>query len=338
MQSKLHLLSPPYSRRKALTVLAALAGTALATPVLQAQDNAAWPSKPVRLVVNFPPGSSPDVVGRAISVPLSQRLGQPFVVDNRAGAGGSLGADIAAKAQPDGYTLLASSGSAISINPHVYRKLPYDPDKDLIPVAAAARIELFLVAREQAPFNTFEELQAYAKAQPGRLTYGSAGNGTAPHIAGEMLKEQAQIDLLHVPYKGASQALQDLLAGQVDVLFDPGIAIGHIKNQKLKLIAVGSMKRSSLFPQTPTLNELGLKGFDAGTSHAFYVPTGTPMAIVEKLNAEITRIVQTPAVRSQIHALGAEVQVLSPEQLRQQLQQDRNRYGEVVRRRNIRAD
>ena len=326
------------TRRQMLEPLLGLSAFALASPWAMAQASNDWPNRPIRLVVNFPPGSSPDVVGRAIATPLSQRLGQPLVVDNRAGAGGSLGADIAAKAAPDGYTLLASSGSAIAINPHVYRKLAFDPDKDLIPVAAAARIELFLVASERAPFNTYEEFLSLAKKEPGRFSYGSAGNGTAPHIAGEMLKEQAGIDLLHVPYKGASQALQDLLAGQVDLLFDPGIAISHIKSGKLKLIAVGSAKRSSVFPQTATLNELGLKGFDAGTSHAFYAPAGTPAAIVERLNTEINRIVQTPAVQSQIHALGAEAQILTPAQLRQQLQQDSRRYGEVVRRRNIRAD
>ena len=334
-----HLALPPTSRRQAIARLAALPLAALApTHSVLANEAGAWPAKPVRLIVNFPPGSSPDVVGRAISQPLAQRLGQAFIVDNRAGAGGSLGADIAAKAPADGYTVLVSSGSAISINPHVYRKLAYDPEKDLLPVAAAARIELFLIASERAPFNTFEEFLNQARARPGHFSYGSAGNGTAPHIAGEMLKDKAGIDLLPVPYKGASQALQDLLAGQVDMLFDPGIAISHVKSGKLKLLAVGSLKRSTMFPQTPTLDELGLRGFDAGTSHAFYVPAGTPRPIVEKLNTEINRIVRTPAVTQQIHALGAEVQVLTPQQLGQQLRQDRLRYGEIVKRRNIQAD
>ncbi|WP_027015335.1 Bug family tripartite tricarboxylate transporter substrate binding protein [Comamonas composti] len=326
------------TRRPALAALAGLAAlTALAQPAA-ASNTAAWPQKPVRVIVNFPPGSSPDVVARAITVPLSKTLGQPFVIDNRSGAGGSLGADAAAKSAADGYTLLASSGSAIAINPHVYRKLPYDAEKDLAPVAAAARIELFLVARENAPFNTFEELLAHARARPGQLTYGSPGNGTAPHIAGEMLKEQARINLLHVPYRGAANVLQDVLAGQIDLFFDPGIAISHIQNKKLKLIAVGSLKRSSLFSQTPTLDELGLKGFDAGTSHAFYLPAGTPQPIVQRLNQEINRILQTPAVISQIHALGAEVQLLSPQQLHTQIRQDHDRFGEVVRRQGIRAE
>lgn len=323
------------SRRPVLAAMAAMAFPAFQATA--ATDNA-WPQKPVRVIVNFPPGSSPDVVARAITVPLSQALGQPFVIDNRSGAGGSLGADAAAKSAADGYTLLASSGSAISINPHVYRKLPYAPEKDLIPVAAAARIELFLVARANAPFNSYEELVAYARAKPGQLSYGSPGNGTAPHIAGEMLNEQAKINLLHVPYRGAANVLQDLLAGQIDIFFDPGIAITHIQNKKLKLIAVGSLKRSSLFAQTPTLNELGLKGFDAGTSHAFYLPAGTPRSIVQRLKKKINRIVQTPAVTAQIHALGAEVQVLSPEQLRTQLRQDSQRFGEVVKRQGIRAE
>ena len=319
-------------------ILAAIAAMVALTSPTMASNVGTWPQKPVRVIVNFPPGSSPDVVARAITVPLAQALGQPFVIDNRSGAGGSLGADAAAKSAADGYTLLASSGSAISINPHVYRKLPYDTEKDLSPVAAAARIELFLVARANAPFNSFDELVTYARANPGQLSYGSPGNGTAPHIAGEMLKEQAKINLLHVPYRGAANVLQDVLAGQIDVFFDPGIAISHIQNKKLKLIAVGSLKRSSLFAQTPTLDELGLKGFDAGTSHAFYLPAGTPQSIVQRLNQEIKRIVQTPAVTSQIHALGAEVQVLSPERLRIQIRQDHQRFGEVVKRQGIRAE
>lgn len=323
------------TRRHILAGIAAAACGAL--PAMASTTNT-WPTKPVRVIVNFPPGSSPDVVARAITVPLSQALGQPFVIDNRSGAGGSLGADVAAKAPPDGYTLLVSSGSAISINPHIYRKLPYNPEKDLIPVAAAARIELFLVARETAPFNSFEELVAYAQAQPGKLTYGSPGNGTAPHIAGEMLKEQARINLLHVPYRGAANVLQDVLAGQIDLFFDPGIAISHIQSKKLKLIAVGSLKRSSLFAQTPTLDELGLKGFDAGTSHAFYLPTGTPPEVVQRLNQEINRILQTPTVAAQIHALGAEVQALSANQLRTQIRQDHQRFGQVIQRQGIRAD
>lgn len=326
------------TRRRVLGGIAAMTLPWCGTLPVMAATPSTWPARPVRVVVNFPPGSSPDVVARAITVPLSQALGQPLVIDNKSGAGGSLGADVAAKAAPDGYTLLVSSGSAISINPHVYKKLPYDPEKDLIPVASAARIELFLVAREGAPFNTFQELVAYAQAQPGKLTYGSPGNGTAPHIAGEMLKEQARINLLHVPYRGAANVLQDVLAGQIDLFFDPGIAISHIQSKKLKLIAVGSLKRSSLFAQTPTLDELGLKGFDAGTSHAFYLPSGTPPNVVQRLNLEINRIVQMPAVASQIHALGAEVQVLSPEQLRTQVRQDHQRFGEVVKRQRIRAE
>ncbi len=326
------------TRRQALGGIAAMTLPWCGVLPSMASTANAWPARPVRVVVNFPPGSSPDVVARAITVPLSQALGQPFVIDNRSGAGGSLGADVAAKAPPDGHTLLASSGSAIAINPHIYRKLPYNAEKDLIPVAAAARIELFLVARQTAPFNTFEELVAYARAQPDQLTYGSPGNGTAPHIAGEMLKEQARIRLLHVPYRGAANVLQDVLAGQVDLFFDPGIAISHIQSKKLKLIAVGSLKRSSLFAQTPTLDELGLKGFDAGTSHAFYLPAGTPPQVVQRLNHEINRILQTPAVVSQIHALGAEVQVLSPGQLQAQIRQDHQRFGEVIQRQGIRAD
>ncbi len=299
-----------------------------------AQD---WPAKPIRLVINIAPGSSPDVVGRAVATPLSQALGQPVVPDNRSGAGGIVGADAVAKAPGDGYTLLVTSGSVVAIVPHTYAKLPFDPAKDLVPVAAAARITLFLVTKNDLPFKTFAEFLAYAKTNPGKLSYGSPGTGSTPHIAGEMLKSQAGIFAVHVPYRGAAPALQDLLGGQVDFVFDPGLAFSHVRANRVRLLAVASPKRSLQFPDTPTLDELGLKGFDAGITHAFYAPAGTPAAVVERLNREINRILATPAVIEQIRIVG-EPTPMTPAELRKLNDRDSQRYAAIIRERNIRQD
>jgi tripartite-type tricarboxylate transporter receptor subunit TctC len=314
-------------------VLAAVALLAGLPVVVGAQDN--WPSKPIRMVISFPPGSSPDVIGRAVLPGLSEALGQPIIADNRAGVGGILGSDIVAKAAPDGYTILITSGSAMAISVHTLPKLPFNPATDLMPVAAAARIELFLVARPNLPFKTYSEFIRYAKANPGKLSYGSPGTGSAPHIATEMLKSQAQFSAVHIPYKGAAPALQDLLGGVLDFAFDPGIALTQVKAGKLILLAVGSSKRSALLPDTPTVQELGLKDFDAGTTHAFYVPKGTPLSVVERLNREINRLLLSPNVAQQIRSLGAEPTPMSPSELRTVIDRDSKRYATIIKERGI---
>ena len=319
--------------RGAAALLAATAGL----PAARAQA-APWPNRPLRLIVNFPPGGSPDIVARAVAKPLSEALGQQVVVDNRAGAGGIVGADAAAKSTPDGYTWLLSSGSALSIVPLLNNKLPFDPARDLLPVAGGIRLELFLVARSELPFTNFAEFQRYARANPGKLTYGTPGNGTSPHIAGEMMKSQAGLFTVHIPYRGSSLVLQDLLGGRLDYTFDPGVAFQHVKSGKLRLLAVGSAKRSPLFPDTPTLNELGLKGFDAGTTHGFWAPAGTPAAMVERMNAEINRTLVLPDVVAAIRALGAEPHVLTPAAFGKVIAEDRNRYAVIVNERKITQD
>ncbi|NUO73125.1 MAG: tripartite tricarboxylate transporter substrate binding protein, partial [Frateuria sp.] len=232
------------SRRHLLAASAAAASLAL-PGIARAQG---WPDKPVKVICNFPPGSSPDALIRAISQPLGQALGQPVVIDNRAGASGMIGADLVAKSPPDGSTLLMTAGSTITTNPHVFPKMPFDPAKDLVPVAAVARLNLFLVTRGDFPAKDVREFLAYLKSHPGKVTYGSAGNATGLHLAGEMLKSQAGVFAVHVPYRGASLALQDLLAGQIDFYFDPGIALSHVKAGKLKLLAIGAPQRSALYP------------------------------------------------------------------------------------------
>ncbi len=319
------------------TAAALVVGTLVSLPQL-AWAQAGWPNKPIRLVVNFPAGGSPDVVARAVATPLSAALGVPVVIDNRSGAGGIVGAEAVAKAAPDGYTFLLSSGSAMAIVPLITPKLPYTPGKDLVAVAAGARLELFLVARSDLPFTNYAEFVKYAKANPGRLTYGTPGNGTSPHIAGEMLKAQAGIFTVHIPYRGSGAALQDLLGGQIDYSFDPGIAFQHIRSGKLRLLAMGSAKRSPLYPNTATLAELGLGGFDTGTTHGFWAPGGTPQPVIDRVNAEINKALLLPAVTDAIRALGAEPTPMSPAQFDAVIKSDLQRYAVIVKDRKITGD
>ena len=321
----------PFSPLRRRCLLAA-GLVALGPGVALAQD--AWPTRPVRLVINFPPGSSPDVLGRALLQPLQQAFGQPFVAENRAGASGMIGAEAVTKAT-DGHTLLVTAGSTITTNRHLYAKMPFDPATDLAPVAALARITLFLVVRPELGVNTVDDLIALDRSRPGKLSYGSAGNATGPHLAGEMFKSQTKVTSVHVPYKGASPALQDLLAGQVDYLFDPGIALPHVRAGKLKLLAVATLKRSPAFPDVPTLDEAGLKGFDAGTTHGVYAPAGTRADVVTRLNAEINKALANTSVRSQVANMGAEPTPLSLSQFVAQMDGDSKRYAAIIKERNI---
>ena len=326
MTSALHTLT-----RRTAVLLAALSLSAAAL----AQ---AWPAKPVRLVVNFPPGGAADQIARAIGTPLAEALGQPVVVENRGGANGNLGGEMVARSAADGYTLLMSSGGMVSVNPHIYARMPFDPAKDLVPVASAARVLVFLVARNELPAQNIQEFLSYVKANPGRLSFGSAGNGSSPHLAAEMMKSQAGLYAVHVPYRGAAPALQDLLAGQIDFYFDPGIGLNQVRAGKIRLLAVGSLKRSPLFPQVPTLEEAGLKGFDADTVFGFYAPAGTPADVVARLNREINRILATPAVKDRIQSLGGEALPLSPAEFGARAMDDSRRFGAIIRERKIVGD
>ncbi len=320
------------------TVTALLLGSTTA-PWLHSQAHAqAWPAKPIKLVVNFPPGGAADQLARSLAQPLQDSLGQPVTVENRGGAGGNLGADVVAKSPGDGYTLLFASGGTVSVNPHIYAKMPFDPLKDIVPVAAAARVLVFLVVRADSPIKDYAGLVKDIKANPGRRSFGSPGNGSSPHLAAEMMKSMSGAFAVHIPYRGAAPALTDLLGGQVDFLFDPGIAIPHIRAGRLRLLAVGSPSRSPLFPDTPTLSEAGLKGFDADTVFGLYAPAGTPAAVVAKLNSEVNRILATPAMRERINAIGGVPAPMSPEQFAAKMAEDSKRFGAIVRDRKIVGD
>jgi tripartite-type tricarboxylate transporter receptor subunit TctC len=311
---------------------------ALACSVGPAALAQAWPGKPVKVVVNFPPGGAADQIARWVAAPLQTSLGQPVVVENRAGSGGNVGGDAVAKSPPDGYTLLMSSGGMVSVNPHIYPKMPFDPAKDLVPVAAAARVLVFLVVRSESPSKDFKAFLADLKAHPGQRSFGSPGNGSSPHLATEMMKAQTGTFAVHVPYRGAAPALTDLLGGQIDFLFDPGIAIPHVKSGKLRMLAVGSPQRSPLFPEVPTLDELGLKGFDADTVFGFYAPAGTPEAVIARLNSEINRILATPALQERIAAIGGVPSPMSPAQFAAKAAEDSKRFGGIIRERRIIGD
>jgi len=309
----------------------ALPGTGFAQP--------AYPSKPVRVIVSFAPGGAADTIARAVADPLAQALGQPVIVENRAGANGNIAGDYVSKQPADGYTLLMSSGGTVSINPHLYEKMPFDPTKDLVPVAAAARVLVFLeVNPQKVPVKDAQEFVAYLKANPGKLSYGTPGNGSSPHLAAEMMKAQLNAFATHIPYRGAAPAIQDLLAGQTDFMFDPGVGLQHVKAGKMKLLAVGSPKRSPQYPDVPTLDEVGLKNFDADTWFGFYAPGGTPPALVTKLNAEINKILRSPAFQQRMAAIGAIPAPMSPQDFGARAQIDSIRYGALIRARNIRGD
>ena len=295
----------------------------------------AWPTKSIRLVVNFAAGGSTDVIARSMAQGLSESLGQPVIVDNRVGAGGNIGLELVAKALPDGYTLLHSSDGPILINPHLY-KMNVDVAKELLPIAPTAGAALFIVARPGIPSRNLAEFLTYARANPGKLNYGSAGNGTLQHIAIEMLMAEAKFKAVHVPYKGSQAVLVDLLGGQVDFTVDLGAAIPYMKSGKLRLLAVPGKTRSPLFPETPTLIEQGTT-VDLVWISGVYAPAGTSGAVVTLLNREITRIMQTPDAKKHLDAMAAEaLPPMTPKEFAAHQQRARDRFGAVVRAANIR--
>jgi tripartite-type tricarboxylate transporter receptor subunit TctC len=314
-----------------------LIGAAVSFAVAPLATAQAWPTKSIRLVVNFAAGGSTDVIARSMAQKLGETLGQTVIVDNRVGAAGNIGLELVARAAPDGYTLLHSSDGPILINPHIF-KMTVNVAKDLLPIAPTAGSALFLVARPGIPSRNFKEFLAYARANPGKLNYGSAGSGTLQHVAIEMLMSEAKFKAVHVPYKGSQAVLVDLLGGQVDFTVDLGAAIPHIKSGKVRLLAVPGKTRSQIFPDTPTLIEQGTN-VDLVWISGVYAPTGTPRAIVTRLNKEISRIMQSPDAKAQLDAMAAEALApMTPEQFAAHQQRARDRFGAVVRSAGIKAN
>lgn len=319
--------------RRALLALAA--SMAVAGPAFAQAD---WPAKPIKLVVNFPPGGAADVIGRAIGASLTEQLGQQVVVENKPGANGNIGAEQVAKSPGDGYTLLMSSGGAVTVNPFLYTKMPFDAEKDLVPVASVARVLVFLVTHPSVPVSNVQEFLSHARANPGKLSYGSAGNGSSPHLAGEMFKRQAGFEAMHVPYRGMAPALTDLLAGQVQFMFDSGPGLRHAKDGKLKVLAVGSPTRSPQVPDVPTLAEVGMKGFDADTIFGLYAPGGTPDAVVTKLHGAVNKALASPRVQETLKGIGSEPAAMSRAQFIERQNHDRARFGAFIREVGLKAD
>jgi tripartite-type tricarboxylate transporter receptor subunit TctC len=322
------------SRRRDTLRLGAASAAALAWPAAFGQ---AFPNKPVRIVVGFPPGGVADVFARSIQPSLQENLGQPVVIENRAGANGNLAADFVAKSPGDGYTMVLSSTGIETVNPLMLPK-SFDAQKDLQPVALLGDIQLFLVTKQQLPPNNLAEFLAYAKANVGKLSYGSAGSGSTPHLAGELFKQATGIFATHIPYRGAAPALQDLLAGQIDYYFDPGIAFPHVRAGRLKMHAVASRKRSKLFANVPTLLETGIRGVEADTLFGLWAPAATPQDVVARLNREVNRSLALPAVKERFAGVGGDADPVSVAEFRQKIQAEAAVFGAIIKARNIKAD
>jgi tripartite-type tricarboxylate transporter receptor subunit TctC len=326
-------------RRPASFAFAAVAGacfTLLPGTVAYAQN---YPAKPVRMVVPFPPGGSLDIAGRLIAQKLTDAWGQPVVVENKPGAGGNIGADFVAKSPADGYTILLGALSTHAVNPSLYAKMPYDAAKDFAPITLIAVTHNVLVVNAASPVNNVQEFIAYAKANPGKLAFGSGSNGSAGHLAGELFKVETGTDAVHIPFKGGAPATQALLAGDTQFMFDNlANAMAQVKAGKLKALAVTTAERSKLVPELPTMAEAGLPGFDISTWYGFFAPAGTPPAIIAKWNAEVGRILNAPDVRAKLMADGAEPAPNTPEQFAQMIARELTKYARIVKASGAKVD
>ena len=300
---------------------------------------ASYPAKPIRLVVPFPPGGATDILARAIGQRFSEVLGQPVIVDNRPGAGGNIGSELVAKAAPDGYTLLMGTVGTHAINPSLYAKMPYDHVKDFAPVILVAGVPNVLVVHPSVPARTVGEFITYAKANPGKLNFASSGSGTSIHLAGELFKVMAGVQMTHVPYKGSSPAIQDLLGGQVQLMFDnlPS-ALPQIKAGKLRALAVTTANRTPALPDVPTVAEAGLPGFEASSWFGVLAPAGTPPAIIARLNAEGVKWLATPEAKEKMQNLGANAAGGTPDDFAAHIRAETVKWARVVKESGAKAE
>lgn len=323
---------PVTSRRQfALGLLATTAlSCGLATTAAQAQP--AFPSRPLSIIVPFAAGGATDILARIVGQALSTEIGQSVIIENRPGAGGNIGGQLAAKANPDGHTLFMGAVGTHAINPSLYKKMPYDPIKDLAPLTRVANVPNLLVANPQQPFKTVQELIAYAKAHPGKVNFGSSGNGTSIHLSGEMFSHMAKVDMVHVPYKGSAPAMNDLLGNQIAIMFDnmPS-ALQYVRAGKLNALGVTSAKRSPELPNVPTIAEAGVPGYEASSWFGLFVPAATPAPVQAKLHAALVKVLAQPDVRKRMADQGAEVVSEKPEQFAAFIQAESRKWGQVVR-------
>jgi len=298
-----------------------------------------WPAKPVRMVVPFAPGGAVDLTARVIGQPLSARLQQTIIVDNRGGAGGNIGVDLVAKAAPDGYTLAMATAAQISINPHMYAKMPFDPAKDLVAVAPAGLSINVLCLHPSVPARTVRDLIAIAKKQPDKLNFATGGIGASAHIATELFMSMAGIRMVHVPYKGGGPATVDLLAGNVDLSFSTvATVIEHIRGGRLRALGVTSLKRFALLSEVPTIAESGVPGFESVAFYGLFAPTGTPASVVKRLNAETTAVLEIDDVKSRLHQAGVLPMSSSPEAFATYVASETQKWGKVIRATGIKAE
>ena len=305
----------------------ALLGLAFATSLW----GQSWPTKPVRVIVNVAPGGVADVTARVLGARLTETLGQAFVVENRAGGDGYIGFEAVGRADPDGYSFLYSPGSSMMIAPHIVNRADLDPTKLLTPVVPTGRVSLYVLTHPNLPVSNFKEFLAYARANPGKLNYGTPGNGTSPHIATEVFNREAKVKMNHIPYKGAGPALKDLLGGVIDLTFDPGVGIAQAKAGKLRMMVVAGPNRHPDFPDVPTLEENGIRGVDGGPHFAFYATAGAPREAIERLNREVIRLMQEPQVRERFKALAVELaEPMTPAEFAAYVKSEYDRYAKLI--------
>ena len=312
-------------------VLSAIALAATATlPLGAAAQN--YPTKPITIVVPFAAGGTTDILARLVGQHLSTELGQPVVVENKAGAGGNIGAAFAAKAAADGHTLFMGTVGTHAINASLYKKLPYDPIKDFAPLTRVAMVPNLLVAHPSQPFKTVQEMIAYAKANPGKINFGSPGNGASPHLSGELFKSMTKVDMVHVPYKGSAPAVSDLLGGQISIMFDnlPSV-IPHVRSGKLRAIAISTAKRSADLPDVPTISEAGVPGYEATSWFGMFAPAATPKPVLDKISAALGKVLANAEVKKKIDDQGGEPANETPAQFADFIQKESLKWGKVVK-------
>jgi tripartite-type tricarboxylate transporter receptor subunit TctC len=318
---------------------------ALAMPTLACGQDAStssgqsYPTKPLRFIAPNLPGGPTDILARLIGQKLTESMGQPVVIENRAGAGGNIGTEVAAKAPPDGYTLLSGNNATFGANPSLYKRLGFDPIKDFTPVVLVATQPNILVVHPSLPVKSVKELIVLARSQPGQLNYAGSGVGTAAHLAAELFKSMTGTNIVHISYKSAGPALTDLIAGQTQLMFATALSVTpHIKSGRVRPLAVTSSRRSRLYSDLPTISEAGVPGFEASTWHGVLVPAGTPSAIVERLNSEINKMLRTTDVNDRITALGGEIAGGSSKEFAEHIRREIVRWGKVVKSIGVQLD
>jgi tripartite-type tricarboxylate transporter receptor subunit TctC len=325
------------NRRMKNPILAVFA--LLAALLVSAAHGQPYPAKPVRLLVPFAPGGTTDVLARLVAQKLTESLGQQFIIENKPGAGGNIGTELAVKSPADGYTLVMSFDGTMAINPNTYAKMPFDPQKDLVAVANVAQVPLLIVVHPAVAAKNIGEFVALAKASPGKINYSSAGHGSTGHLTGELFRSRAGIQIVHVSYKGGGQAVQDLLGGQIQMLVTALPTVeGHLKGGKLRALAFTSARRVPGAPEVPTMAESGYPGLEILSWYGILAPAGTPPEVVRRLNAEINRVLQMPDVRERLIALGTEPTGGTPEQFTQVIRADTARWAKVVSDAGIRIE